>query len=81
MDVNFPAIIMAIAGTFFFIRNITHMRDEEKLRHYVQTSPKAQLWVKKYGEEKTIEICRRTFLPLGTLVAALMVIFAISMLI
>jgi outer membrane lipoprotein-sorting protein len=66
----FP-ILVTLAGAYFLIRNIIHIRNEEKIQHYVETSPKARLWVKKYGEEKTIYLTKKYFLPLGILVSAL----------
>ncbi|MEN8134952.1 MAG: hypothetical protein ABFS18_05380 [Thermodesulfobacteriota bacterium] len=64
----FP-ILITTAGAIFLIRNITHLLNEEKLRNYVENSPKAKLWVKKFGVEKTIILSRKIFLPLGILIA------------
>lgn len=64
----FP-VIATLAGGFFLIRNIMHLRDEKKLREYIENSPKAKLWVKKFGVEKTIDLTKRYFLPLGILVS------------
>jgi hypothetical protein len=67
----FPAI-MIVVGVVFLIRNIVHLRNEEKLRSYLETSPKAKLWVKKFGIEKTMSLSKSIFLPVGCLVAAAM---------
>ena len=64
----FP-VITFLAGSYFLFRNISHLRDEGKLRHYVETRPKAKLWVRKFGVEKTIALSKRIFLPLGILVS------------
>ncbi|WP_027150377.1 hypothetical protein [Methylobacter tundripaludum] len=64
----FP-VIATLAGSFFLIRNIIHLRDEKKLREYVESSPKAKLWIKKFGLEKTITLTKQYFLPLGILVS------------
>lgn len=64
----FP-IIAFLAGGYFLFRNISYLRDEGKLRHYVETSPKAKLWVNKFGVEKTIDLSKKIFLPLGILVS------------
>ena len=63
-----PALL-TLAGGYFLIRNIMHLNNEDKLRHYVETSPKAKLWVKKFGEEKTLHLTKKYFLPLGILVS------------
>ena len=64
----FPAIA-TLAGVFFLIRNIIYFRDDEKLREYIEKSPKAKLWIKKYGTEKTMALTKKIFLPLGILVS------------
>ena len=74
------ALLLIVFGAFFVVYNIRMMRDENLLRKYVQTSPKARLWRKWYGEEKTISLCKKYFLPIGTLVAGLMVFAGISFL-
>lgn len=65
--------VLVLAGTFFFIRNIIQLRDEEKLRRYLQTSPKAALWIKKLGVEKTVSLSKKVFLPLGCIISLTMV--------
>jgi hypothetical protein len=35
---------------------------------YLETSPKAKLWVNKFGIEKTASLTKSIFLPLGCLV-------------
>ena len=64
----FPVII-TLAGIFFLIRNIAHLKDETKLREYIEKSPKSKLWVKKFGVEKTMNLAKKYFLPLGILVS------------
>ncbi len=46
-----------------------YFRDEEKLRHYLEASPKARIWVSKLGIEKTVRLSRKVFLPLGCMIA------------
>ena len=67
----FP-VITFLAGGYFLFRNISHLRDEEKLRHYVETSPKAKLWVNKFGIEKTVALSKKIFIPLGILVSCVL---------
>lgn len=68
MEYLFP-LICTLAGGYFLIKNIVHLRNEKKLRHYLQTSPKAKRWVNKFGFEKTVTISRKVFLPLGCLLS------------
>ncbi len=68
----FP-VLAFVAGGYFLFRNISHFRDEGKLRHYVETSPKAKLWVKKFGIEKTVDLSRKIFIPLGILVSCVLI--------
>ena len=69
----FP-IIALLAGGYFLFRNISYLRNEEKLRHYVETSPKAKLWVNKFGIEKTIDLSKKTFVPLGIVVSCILLL-------
>ena len=72
MDKLFP-IIPIVAGIFFLIRNIMMLEDEDKLVKYLETSPKGKMWVKKNGIEKTIEMSKKTFIPLGIIVSLIMI--------
>ncbi|MBB5213330.1 hypothetical protein [Microbulbifer hydrolyticus] len=65
----FP-VLAVLAGGYFLIRNIIHLISEEKMMNYLKTSPKAKMWVNKYGIEKTAALTKKVFLPLGSLVAA-----------
>ena len=67
----FPLLI-AIVGALFLIRNISHIRNEQRLREYLANSPKAKLWVNKFGMEKTVELSKKYFLPLGIVISCLM---------
>ena len=40
----FP-VIAILAGSYFLIRNIIHLKNEDKIMEYLETSPKAKLWV------------------------------------
>ena len=63
----FP-LIAALAGGFFLVRNIIHLTNKKKMMDYLETSPKAKLWVNKFGIEKTASLTKSIFLPLGCLV-------------
>jgi hypothetical protein len=56
------------------VRNIQMLRDPEALAEYVRSSPKAKLWVKKFGEERAIELSRKYFLPIGTVAACFLAV-------
>lgn len=64
----FP-LIATVAGGYFLIRNAIYLKNENKLREYVESSPKAKFWVNKYGVEETILHTKRHFLPLGIFVS------------
>lgn len=61
--------LLTLAGLHFAIRNIIHLTNEDKLRKYITTQPPGKHWVAKLGEEKTVALTKRLFLPLGTVVA------------
>ncbi len=63
-----PAIL-TLAGTYFLIRNVYYLRNDEALEKYILTTPKAKLWLKKFGQDKTMEYSRKYFLPIGIVVS------------
>ncbi|NRA82359.1 MAG: hypothetical protein HRU22_00785 [Gammaproteobacteria bacterium] len=64
-----PVICIA-AGCFFLITNLIRLANEDKLSHYLHHSPKAKLWVAKFGIEKVTTWSKMFFLPAGALVGA-----------
>jgi hypothetical protein len=68
----FP-LILIVGGLYFGVRNIRFLRNENALREYMRTSPKAVLWVKKYGMEGAVKLARETFMPIGIVVSGVMV--------
>ncbi len=67
------SLLLVGAGIYFGFRNVRLLRNEAALRAYVQNSPKAALWVRKYGLDGATKMTRESFLPLGLLVSAAMV--------
>lgn len=67
-----PSILL-IAGLYFLFRNIKFIRDNAELRCYLATSPKSKIWIGKYGLERTTELTRKYFLPLGVFIAIAMI--------
>lgn len=67
------SLILLVGGIYFALRNIRLLRNEMALREYVQNSPKAALWVRRYGVEGATKMVRETFIPLGLVIAAAMV--------
>jgi hypothetical protein len=59
-------------GLYFLIRNIKYLKNEDDFKAYLSTSPKGKAWVSKYGMEKTIELSKKYFLPLGCLISLLL---------
>ena len=74
MEIYLFPVFSAVAGGFFLFRNINLLRNEDKLRQYLITSPKSKLWVSKLGLEKTVSLSRRIFLPLGCVAASILLI-------
>lgn len=66
------SLMLIVLGGFFLYRNILLYRDEERLRVYLENSRKAKLWVSKFGMERVRALSRRYFIPLGILLAAVM---------
>ncbi len=70
MEATLLAIALVAIGVYYTIRNIRMLRRHDLLREYVQSSPKAALWVRKYGVDGATKLIRETFLPLGTALSA-----------
>ena len=67
-----PSILL-IGGLYFLVRNIKYLRDQSELESYLATSPAGKAWLKKFGREKTIELSKKYFLPLGIVMAIVMI--------
>lgn len=68
MEALMFSLIATIAGGLLLIRNIIHLTNENKMMEYLESSPKAKLWVNKFGIEKTAKLTKSFFLPLGCLI-------------
>lgn len=69
MKTYIHSIVYLAAGIGFLIRNIIYIRDEDKLQNYLRKSYKGRLWVKKLGMVRTLYLCKKIFLPLGSIVS------------
>ncbi|MCB1642868.1 MAG: hypothetical protein KDI37_14145 [Xanthomonadales bacterium] len=69
MEVLIYSIFSLAAGAYFLVRNIRLMRDENALREYLSKSPKALVWVQKYGVEGAMRMARDSSLRLGLVMA------------
>lgn len=65
-------VVTIIAGIYFLVRNIRLLRDEKKLAEYIQTSRRAKPWVDRFGANRATEIARRYLLPMGVVIAAIL---------
>ena len=68
-------LLLLLGGLYFGVRNIHFLRNESSLRTYMESSPKAAIWVSKYGLEGATKMARESFLPLGLVISAAMVGF------
>ncbi len=66
---NIFAIFVLIVGIFYLYKIIRSYKNPEYLKKYIETSPKALIWRKKFGVEKAVTITRKYFLPLGFIVS------------
>lgn len=70
MESTFLSLLIIAAGLYFGLRNLRMLRNETLLRAYIEASPQAAMWIRKYGVEGTMKLARETFLPLGIVVSA-----------
>ena len=66
-------IFLLIAGLYVLVRNFNLARDSAELKSYLATSPKGKLWVNKFGLDRTVELSKKYFLPLGIAIAVAMI--------
>ena len=69
MEATFLSLLIIVAGLYFGLRNVRMLRNETLLRNYIEVSPQAALWIRKYGVDGTMKLARETFLPLGIAVS------------
>jgi hypothetical protein len=69
MESTFLPLLIIAAGLYFGVRNLRMLRSEILLRDYIEASPQAAMWVRKYGVDGTMKLARETFLPLGIVVS------------
>ncbi len=70
MEIYVIPAMAFLGGAYFLWRNLRLFRNEELLKHDLSTNPKAEFWVQKLGFEKTLNLTKKVFLPLGLLVSA-----------
>jgi len=58
-----------VGGLYFLIRNIKYYLNEDDLKAYLSTSNKGKAWVSKHGMDKTIDLSKKYFLPIGCIVS------------
>lgn len=64
-----------IAIGIFYIAFISKsINNEDMLRKYLENSPKAYIWRKLFGIERTIELTRRVFVPIGLVISCLLIL-------
>lgn len=71
-EIVFTDWILVLAGTYFIIRNVRLLRDDDYLTNYLQKSHKGQRYVKEHGLEKAFQQTRRVYAPLGLVVSCLL---------
>ncbi len=71
------AVLMTLAGGFFLVRNIYYLRNHEALEKYILTTPKAKPWLKKFGQEKTMEFSKKYFMPGGIVISVALLLMGL----
>ena len=66
-------LILFVGGIYFLVRNIRLLKDKSELETYLATSPTGKAWVSRFGQEKTADLSKKYFLPLGAVVAVVMI--------
>ena len=74
-NINFFGVIILIVGIISLIRVARSYSNNEYLRNYIETSPKAIIWRNKFGVEKAMDITKKVFLPIGLVVSLALISF------
>ena len=69
------SLVLIVGGIYVAVRNLRLLQNEDMLRAYMQTSPKAWIWVKKYGLDGATKLTRQRFIPTGLVASGVMVGF------
>ena len=76
-SINFANAFYLLLGSFFLVRNVSLYFNPEAIHKYIEVSPKAYIWRKAFGVEKTVKLTKFIFLPLGTLLSLYIIIMAL----
>lgn len=68
------SLLCLFAGIYFIFRNVALLRDKEKLYTYLETTPKAKIWVDKLGIDRTAALTVKYFIPLGFLISLVLIL-------
>lgn len=73
MHLLFIPTIIFVGGWYFLFRNIRCLNDQTKLEGLLTKSLTVKYCAVKFGNEKTIELSKKYFLPAGVIVAIIMI--------
>jgi len=68
-------ILLILVGAVNIYYATKFLTDPSFASNYVKKSPKAYIWRKMFGEEKSIKIIRRLFAPLGIILGTGFILF------
>ena len=73
-----PLLLMLVwatlGGAYFLSRNLICLKNPDKLEQYLRTDPRGRYWSKKLGEERTLQLTKKYFLPLGIVMACILLV-------
>ena len=73
MEFPYFALIALAAGSFFLLRAIVFLTNPEKLKSYLETSPKAAFSQNKFGPERTLQLAKTVFMPLAIIISLFLI--------
>lgn len=68
-------LLLLLGGIYFGLRGVYFLHNESALRAYMQSSPKASLWVLRYGVDDATKMARESFIPLSFVISLAMIGF------
>ncbi len=76
-SISIYALLALLIGLLTLFRIVRALKNPDYLKNYIETSSKAFLWRKIFGVEKTIELTRKIFLPVGLILSIFLIGYGI----
>lgn len=81
VEINLVSLLTIVIGIIAVYLSYKCIKDPKFAKKYVETNPKAFIWRKLFGVEKSVKMTRTVFAPLGVAIGILLIVIGIIYLI